>query len=1299
MSFAIAGTRRALRQGLLLILLAVLLLRLPGVSAGSALVLNETERAWLDAHPLIRVGPDPDFRPIEYFSAAGRHEGLAADYLAVVGQKLGIRFEVVQLPNWGEVVTQAKERRLDMWSAASPTPQRLKYMRFTRSLVEVPAVILVRNRVLRDLEMADLVGMRVAVVEGYAAHDFLMDRYPHLTLDPVPDLQTALRKVSFGMADAMVGNLATATEYMEQQGITNLRVAGDSGYYYRWAFAVRSDWPELVALLDRGLASIDQAERDRIFSRWIHIAQAGWRPDLQFFLWLFLLLFSLAIAGTVLWNRTLKRLVVERTAQLNHELEERRRTASKLKLRDRAIAAASNGLVIIDHQQADWPIIYANPAFESITGLAIESPSMPNHLLQQPNGSRHWAGNRLIEAMRDERECQLQWQQVRPDGTVYWCDVHLSPVQDEQGKVAHFIASVADITERKQHEAIVHHIAEGLSAATGSEFFEQLVSHLAQALGIAYVFVGRLADPQGRQVNTLAVWARGELAENFVYDLAFTPCENVVHAGACSFDSGIQQSYPKDQMLCDMGAESYVGLPLRAADGRVLGLLAALDNQALSNPEFVLSLLTIFAARATAELERQEADQALRSSEAHYRVLFETAHDGLVTYDQNAFIDCNRRMTEIFGCPREEIIGFGPEKFSPPVQPDGSPSSSSAFKRIRAALDGQPQVFEWLHRRLDGIPVYTEVSLNRVYTDGKPVLSARIHDITERRQREEQQRLAASVFDGTTEGIVITDAHGVILKVNRAFSEITGYQESEVLGKTPRVLRSDYHDSAFYQVFWDRLQADGLWQGEIWNRRKSGEAHPVWQNISAIRNERGEIVQYISIFSDITDKKLSEQRIEHLAHYDVLTDLPNRVLFTERCEHALSRARRDGHQLVVLFLDLDRFKHINDSLGHPVGDRLLQQVARRLLDAVREEDTVARLGGDEFVVVLEEVQDGLVVAPIAEKLLQAFHTPFELAEHSLHVSPSIGIAIYPTDGDSVTTLVRNADVAMYRAKESGRNNYQFYTREMTLSAHERLTREISLRQAVEQEQLLLHYQPQYCLETGALRGLEALVRWQHPEQGVVAPDRFIPLAEETGLILDIGQWVLHAACRQAFAWSQAGHRFGRVAVNVSGQQIERGAIVATVRSALAESGLPAEFLELEITESFIVGHAKQAISTLGELRDLGVTLAIDDFGTGYSSLSYLKRLPIHKLKIDRSFVDDVPGGRFDVAISRAVIALGSGLGLKVIAEGVENESQQAFLQQEGCHLAQGYLYARPLPPDVLEGLLMNPPDQVRGYGR
>ncbi len=560
-------------------------------------------------------------------------------------------------------------------------------------------------------------------------------------------------------------------------------------------------------------------------------------------------------------------------------------------------------------------------------------------------------------------------------------------------------------------------------------------------------------------------------------------------------------------------------------------------------------------------------------------------------------------------------------------------------------------------------------------------------DITERRLAEERIRQSATVFENTREGVVITDPQANMLDVNRAFCEITGYGRSEAIGHNLRILQSGRHDREFFIALWRKLLDEGHWQGEIWNRRKDGEIYPEWLSISAVRDDSGRLTNYVGVFSDISAIKRSQEKLEYLAHHDALTGLPNRLLLSAHLQRAIQQTARSGDLLALLFLDMDRFKHVNDSLGHPVGDSLLQFVAKRLLETVRRGDTVARLGGDEFVVLTEHLRGMEDAAVLAEKLTRTMAAPFRVADREFYLTMSLGISLYPQDGLDAETLLKNADAAMYRAKDAGRNTFQFYTRELTVAAFERMVLQTQLRGALERDELLLHYQPQVELESGRIVGMEALLRWQHRDMGLVSPDRFIPLAEETGLIIPIGEWVLRAACIQAKAWLDRGLSLERMAVNVSGPQIRRSDFVTTVRRVLSETGLAARYLELEVTETFVMGQGERAVATLQELRDLGASLSIDDFGTGYSSLAYLKRLPIHTLKIDRGFVHDLPEDENDASITRAVIAMGHSLGLRIIAEGVETEAQRAFLHHEGCEEAQGYFFSRPLPADAMAELL------------
>ncbi|MES2012543.1 MAG: EAL domain-containing protein [Pseudomonadota bacterium] len=558
----------------------------------------------------------------------------------------------------------------------------------------------------------------------------------------------------------------------------------------------------------------------------------------------------------------------------------------------------------------------------------------------------------------------------------------------------------------------------------------------------------------------------------------------------------------------------------------------------------------------------------------------------------------------------------------------------------------------------------------------------------------ERQRLAdvvnleraAKVFEHSKEGILVTDAHNNIISVNQSFTEITGYHPHEVIGKTPKILASGRHDEEFYKKMWDTLSQNGSWQGEVWNRRKSGEIYPEALTLISVKDDHGAQINYIAIFSDISERKLAEDRIQQLAHYDVLTGLPNRVLFNDRLVQSLIQAQRNKTPVALLFLDLDRFKQINDTLGHDAGDQLLQMVAVRLMECVREQDTVSRQGGDEFIAVLPGTDlEGAEL--VAEKMLELIVQPYAIAGHDLRISTSIGIAMYPDQALDADTLIKYADVAMYQAKESGRNKYLRFDPSMNSHSYERLTLENNLRVALERNQFQLYYQPQINLADGRIIGCEALIRWHHPEYGMVPPARFIPLAEETGLIGAISDWVLQEAIRQSHEWREAGLPELIMAVNLSALQFREGSLQDQVRRLLAEYALPASLLDLELTEGILMQGVERTLTTLHELTALGVKISIDDFGTGYSSLSYLKRFPIHKLKIDQSFVRDVTVDSNDASMVRTIIVMAHSLKLEVIAEGVETEEQANFLREAGCERAQGYLFGRPMPADAFAEML------------
>ncbi len=683
--------------------------------------------------------------------------------------------------------------------------------------------------------------------------------------------------------------------------------------------------------------------------------------------------------------------------------------------------------------------------------------------------------------------------------------------------------------------------------------------------------------------------------------------------------------------------------------------------------------------------DKIKTQEALARSERRFKDLTFNSGDWIWELDAGArFAYVSDSVERILGLKPEELTGKTPFAFMPP---DEAARMEALFKE-RVREKAPIRDLECWHlgsqgRRvclaISGVPILDrDGALTGFFGLGK--------DITERKLAESQLKLFEKVFDSAMEGIMITSAKGEILAVNPAFTAITGYPPGEAVGKRPSMLKSDRHEKAFYEGLWRVLLEDGIWEGEIWNRRKSGEAYPEWLSISAIRDEKGLVTHYVGVFHDITEVKRKEEQILHQAYHDPLTDLPNRSLFKDRLGVALSRSARARTKTVALIVDLDNFKTINDSLGHAAGDELLLMVSDRFAALTRSGDTLARLGGDEFGFLLDNVADETNAAALAERIIMSLAEPFLLRGHELFISPSIGAAISPGDGTDPETLMKNADAAMYQAKELGRNRFRLYRAEMNDQASRRLSLESSLRKALTQDELFMVYQPKVDILHGAVTGFEALVRWERGGE-IISPMEFIPLAEETGIILPLGRQVLDMTCREAPAFFEAGAEGMRASVNLSPRQFVQPDLVDMIARILETRGVPPERLDLEITETAIAADLDGAVYKLDRLRDMGAQISLDDFGTGYSSLSYLKRFPINTVKIDRSFIMGLGAGKKDETIVRAIIQLAKNFGISVVAEGVETKDQLALLKYFGCDQVQGYYHSPPLRGDAFLAFL------------
>lgn len=684
--------------------------------------------------------------------------------------------------------------------------------------------------------------------------------------------------------------------------------------------------------------------------------------------------------------------------------------------------------------------------------------------------------------------------------------------------------------------------------------------------------------------------------------------------------------------------------------------------------------------------ERKEAEGALIDTYERLRTIIENSSDWVWEIDEDyRYTYASPRIADILGYTAGEVL----RKSIFDLMPEGG---AERFRELLEPDLSHQRRFTMVEHRVvhkDGHTVVLQTSGSPFYnSDGKFCGYRGIdRDVTERKRAEATMAKLSSAIEQAADSILITDNKGVIEYVNAGFEETTGFTREEALGQAPNILKSGMMDKDFYRRMWEAIARGDVFRDVVVNRKKDGTVYYEEKTITPLVDAEGRISHFVSSGKDITERMRAQEQLQYLAYHDVLTDLPNRTLFMDRLSQAITHAAREGRLLALLFMDLDNFKVINDSLGHPAGDQLLQELAKRLRSGLREGDTVARLSGDEFAVLLEDLASAEDVAPIARKILDHICAPFMTEGRELIATTSIGIALFPDDGTEPAVLLKNADIAMYRAKDKGRNNYRFYTRDMNAAAEERLLVENELRRALERGEFFLAYQPQVTIDGRRVIGVEALIRWRHSRRGVVAPADFVPVLEETGLIVAVGEWVLRRACRQLRASREGGLAVPRVAVNIAPRQLAEPGFPELVQRVLAECGVSSDALELEITESSLMEDESGAVDVLHALSEAGIRITMDDFGTGYSSLSYLRRFPISSLKIDREFVRDVPRDMADSELARAIIAMARSMNLPVVAEGVESEEQLRFLQQYGCSAIQGYLIARPVPPDEMESLI------------
>ena len=735
------------------------------------------------------------------------------------------------------------------------------------------------------------------------------------------------------------------------------------------------------------------------------------------------------------------------------------------------------------------------------------------------------------------------------------------------------------------------------------------------------------------------------------------------------------------ETMTGMQADGDLSRRVKAEGGSETAKMAAAFNSLVSNLQ-------------NSNAERDRIEHALRSSESRARAVLENLGVGVIVMDEHCTIEAsNPAADEIFGYSPNETTGQNVRI----LMPEAYRNLQDASLKRHCETDpesGRPAILgattEMTGLRKDGVTFPIAIKLTEVSIDDRHLFLASVRDISSRKRNEEDLRIAATAFE-TREGILITDLNHVILKVNRSFTQLTGYSMEEAIGQTPALLRSGRHSESFHEDMWKIIFREKYWQGEVWSRRKNGEIYPISLTTTAVTDANDKVTHYVSVFSDITLRKKSEEEIHRLAFYDPITGLPNRSLLQDRLQQALNNSARRNKFCALLFIDLDNFKILNDTKGHNIGDLLLIDAAKRLQGCVRDTDTVARLGGDEFVVMLEDIDEDPTRAAsasrdIAEKVLALMSQPFTLQEFEHHSSCSIGISLFLGNATTMDDLFKHADSAMYQAKTQGRNTICFFDPAMQAELVIRTAMADDLRMALPNHQFRLYYQIQ--VNGRDAMGAEALLRWQHPLRGLVSPAKFIPVAEESGLIVQIGEWVLRSACLQLKAWqgNPLTHHL-QISINVSARQFRQPDFADRVIGIFEETGANPFKLKMELTESLMLENINSCIEKMQALRAIGVRFSVDDFGTGHSSLSYLKRLPLQQIKIDQGFVRDITTDPSDAAIVQTIIGMANNLGLDVIAEGVETEDQRSFLEKHGCDDYQGYLFSRPVPIEAFEDLL------------
>ncbi len=1220
-------------------------------SSAAALTLTPTERLWLQQHPTLRLGIDASWPPFEFRDEQGQYRGLAASYVSHIEQTLKVKVKPIEPRDWSAVLTLAKAGDLDLLPGIMSTPERQSYLAFTRPYLDFPIVILARKDGPQPRNLKALYGLKVAVVKDYAPHELLRDNNPDLNLLPLPSVDAALQALSTGRADALVGDLASSVWRLRQLKLEGVSISGETPYRYQLAMATPANNQVLVGILDKVFDEMSAKQIDDLQEPWIGgviDSRNHWRELL-----IYGLPFLTALIAVLL-------ILIVSNRRLSAEASRRRLAEQELRSSEHHYRGLVENLCAITWESTadSFCYTYVSSHAEKLLGYPLENWKQPGfwQSILHPEDAASTIGFTTAETAAS-RDHSLDYRMLAKDGHIVW--VRDIVTLSQQNETLTLRGLMIDISEAKQTEQAL---------LLSKQMFISVFQQCPDIMVIADRKSGKLLE-----VNQAFEQQSGIPIEQAI---GKTPDELNIW-GTPDADHQFQEKMAN-------GSLRDLELPFRRSNGELFtGLISAESLSHADNSTLVIVIRDISKMRSTQQL--------LELSEEKFAKAFHASPDGMLItrLEDGVLLDANEGFTRITGLSTKQALNHSTLELGLWCDPH-----QRSFILQQIEKHGSVRDFTAAVNTSDGSVRICELSAQPMTIGNQACLLTIARDVTDRHVMQEKLLQAATVFENTAEGVMITDTTQHITAINRAFTEITGFSELETLGSPASMLSSGRHDSLFYAKMWQQLTADGHWQGEIWNKRKNGEVFPEWLTISAVRNSLSEITHYVGVFADITPLKQAQAKLDHQAHHDSLTGLPNRLLFETRLQAELDSCQLGERHGAVLFMDLDRFKHINDSLGHPVGDQLLKSIAERLKLQLDEHDTVARLGGDEFIILLPGLKNPEQAAQTADKLLACFREAFSVEQHQFFISASIGLSLYPEDAQDVASLIKNADTAMYQSKARGRNRLELYTPQLSSIATERMNLEIGLRHALEHNQLHVAYQPKFSLHNNQLIGAEALVRWTHPELGEIQPDRFIPVAEECGLILPLGSWVLEQTCQQMADWQATHAPFGAIAVNLAGVQLRQPDLIEMIAALLQRHQLAPELLQLEITESFIMNQTEDALETLHQLKDLGLQLAIDDFGTGYSSLSYLKRLPLDTLKIDQSFVRGLPQNPHDAAIARAIIALGHSLQLTVIAEGVETKAQAQFLADAGCEQIQGFFINRPITAKLFADKFLQPKRSV-----